>query len=66
MDQLTVFGQVTALNILQHIFRSYGAIEKINLEKNAFKMMDPYEPSKTLDRIIDQLKEGWYFSILGG
>ena len=33
MYQLTGFGEVTALDILQHLFRSYGAIEKSTSRK---------------------------------
>ena len=43
--QITGFGQVSALTILQHIFTSYGAIDEINLEENAVKLMDPYDPT---------------------
>ena len=32
VDQLTGFGQVSALTMLQHLFYSYGAIDEINLE----------------------------------
>ena len=31
--QMTGIGQVSELIILQHIFKNYGAIDKINLEK---------------------------------
>ena len=45
MGQLIGFGQVTSLHMLQNIFRSYGAIDKINLEENAVNMMGPYDPA---------------------
>ena len=31
VDKLTGFGQVPALNMMQHVFSSYGAIKKIDL-----------------------------------
>ena len=42
--QLTGFGHVSALTMLQHIFASYGAIYQIDLEENAVKMMGTYNP----------------------
>ena len=35
MNQITGFGQVYALTMLQHLFSSYGAIKNIDLEENA-------------------------------
>ena len=34
VDHLTGFGQVSALNILQHLFSGYGLTDNINLEEN--------------------------------
>ena len=39
VDQLTSFGQVYALTMLQHIFDIYGVIDEINLEENTVKIM---------------------------
>ena len=57
MYQLTGFGQVTALEMiqLQHIFRSYRDIDKINLEENSIKMMGAYEPLEPLAHLLYQL-----------
>ena len=48
VDQLTGFGQVSALTILQNLFSSYEAIEKIDLKENAVNMMGPYYPAEFL------------------
>ena len=58
VDQLTGFGQVSALTILQHLFVSYGAIAEFDLRENAVKMMGPYNPAEPLDRLIKQLGRG--------
>ena len=58
MYQLTVFGQVSALTTLHNILTSYGAIDEINLEENAVKMMRPYDPTETLARLIEKLVKG--------
>ena len=65
-DQLIGFRQVSALTILQHLFTSYGAIDKINLEENAVKMMGTYDPAESLSRIIEQLEKGGEFAGSGG
>ena len=39
VDQLTGFGQVSELTMLQNHFKSYGVIDKIYQEENAVKMM---------------------------
>ena len=42
VGQLTGFGKFSAIAMLQNIFTSYGTIEKIDLEENAVKTMEPY------------------------
>ena len=58
MNQLTGFGQVSALTMLQHLFTSYRAIDETDLEENAIKMMGPYDPAKLLARLIKKLEKG--------
>ena len=41
VDQLTFFGQFSALTMMQHIFSSYGEIDIIDLKENAVTMMRP-------------------------
>ena len=55
VDQFTGFVQVTALQMIQNLFNSYGAIDKINLEENAVKIMGPYDPVEPLACSIDHL-----------
>ena len=57
VDQLTGFGQVSVLTILQHIFSIYRAIGEIKLEGNAVNMMGPYDPAESLARLIEQLEK---------
>ena len=58
VDQLTVFGQVTALTMLQHMFSSYGVINEIDLEENAVKIMGPYNPTEPISQLIGHLEKG--------
>ena len=58
VDQLTGFGQVTALTMLQHLLSIYWAIDEIDLEENAVKMMGSYDLAESLARLIEQLEKG--------
>ena len=66
MDQLRGFEQVRKVSMLQHIFRSYGAIYEIDLEENFVKMIGVYDPSEPPNRLIYQLEKGREFSRAGG
>ena len=57
---------MSAINILQHLFSSYGTIDEIDLEENAVKMMGPYDPIEPLAQLIEQLKNGREFPRSGG
>ena len=46
--QLTGFGQVSKLTMIQHLFSSYRAIDEINPKENAVEMMVPYNPAEPL------------------
>ena len=58
LELLTVFGQVSVLNMLQQLFTPYKEIDKIDLEKNAVKIMEPYYPVEPLARLIKKLEKG--------
>ena len=66
VDQLTGFEQVYALGMLRHLFTSYAAIDKIDLEENTVKMMGPYDPVEPLARLIDKLEKRGEFARTGG
>ena len=66
VDQLTWSWKVSAINILQHLFSSYGTIDEIDLEENAVKMMGTYYPIEPLAQLIEQLKNGREFARSGG
>ena len=61
--QLTGFGKVSTLTMLQHMLYSYGAIEKIDLEENAVKTMGTYDSAETLAQLIKKLEMGREFAI---
>ena len=57
-DQLTSFGQFTALNMMDHLFSYYEEIDNINLEENDVKMMGTYNPEEPLACFIEHLAKG--------
>ena len=57
-DQLTSFGQLTALNMMDHLFSSYEEIDNINLEENDVKMMGPYNTAEPLAHTIEHMDKG--------
>ena len=58
VDQLTGIRQVSTLTMLQHLFSSYGVIDKMNLKENSVNMTGPYDPAEPLARLIEQLERG--------
>ena len=42
---------------MQHLFRSYRDIEKIDLKENSVKMMGTYDPAEHLACHIEQLEK---------
>ena len=62
VDQITGFGQVSALTMLHHLFLRYGKIDKINLEESSVKMMGSYAPAETLDQLIEIFEKVREFS----
>ena len=58
VDQLTGFGQVSALTVLQHLLSRYWTIDEINIEENAIKIMGTYDIAEPLVRLIEQLERG--------
>ena len=62
VGHLTLFGHVSELVVIQHIFESYRVIDEIDLEENVVKMMGPYDPTETLSRLIKKLEKGREFA----
>ena len=64
--QLAGYGQVTAMDMMDHLFKYHRAIENIDLEENTAKMMVPYNPEQPLVQLIDKLGKGLEFAHSGG
>ena len=66
VGQLTGFIQVYAITMIQELFSSYRAIDKMDLEENAVKIIGPYDPAEPLARLIEKSEKGREFSQAGG
>ena len=49
------------MQILHHLFISYGAIDIIDLKENAVNMIGPYDSAEPPALLIDQLEKGREF-----
>ena len=56
MNQITGSGQVKALDMLQNLFRSYGAIDKIDLKENYVNILGEYDSSEPLTCRVEKLE----------
>ena len=66
VEQLILFGKVYTLSMLQYLITYYRAIDEIDFEENAVKMMGPYDPAEPLARLIEKLGTGREFTCAGG
>eukprot|EP00978_Attheya_sp_CCMP212_P022416 scaffold66914_cov33-Attheya_sp.AAC.3 len=64
-DQLTGFSQVTAFDLMEHLYDNYGLIDDVDLEVNQVTMMKPYDPKTPLALLIAQLQRGRTFANIG-
>eukprot|EP00978_Attheya_sp_CCMP212_P022997 scaffold69585_cov24-Attheya_sp.AAC.1 len=55
-DQLTSFSQVTAFDLMEHLYDNYGLIDDVNLEVNQVTMMKPYDPETPRALLVAQLQ----------
>ena len=51
-DHLPGFVQITALEMMNHLYSTFGDINDIELEDNSVRMMGAYHSSESLTRLI--------------
>ena len=57
-DKLMGLGNITALEMMYHLFRAYRPINEINSEYKSVQMMEVYHPSEPLARLIEHIERG--------
>ena len=58
-------ANITPLQIITHLYRTYGDIDEINLETNKTNMMQPYSPDQSIRTLVEQLEYGRFFAAAG-
>ena len=64
-NELTGYSRVTSLQMLQHLYKTYGRIDDTDIEKNNEKMMTAYDPELPIAKLTIQLENGRKFAHLG-
>ena len=58
-------GSVSCLQILTHLWTTWGAITQIELDANALRMAAPWNPPTPIDKLFTQLDDGVRFATAG-
>ena len=62
----TGYGSLTCMEILDHLWTTYGRIEKEELEVNNERMKQAWNPPTPIESLFTQLEEGILFAAAGG
>ena len=62
----TGYGSLTCLELLTHLWTTYGKIEKEELEVNNERMKQAWNPPTPIESLFTQLEEGLLFAEAGG
>ena len=58
-------GSVSCLQILNHLWATWGKITQIELDANALRMAAPWNPPTPIDKLFTQLDDGVRFATAG-
>ena len=61
----TGYASVTALQIITHLYTSYGKITSMDLETNDAKMKAPYDSTQPIEVLFQQIEEAQEFAEAG-
>ena len=61
----TGYANVTAINIVEHLYTTYGRITSMDLEQNDIRMKAPYDPTQPIENLFNQLEEGQEYAEAG-
>jgi hypothetical protein len=59
------FAQTTTLQILTHLWTTYGKINYVDLMDNVERMKAPWNPDDGIDALFAQLKQGREYAVAG-
>ena len=58
-------ANTTPLQIITHLYGTYGDIDEVDLETNKTNMMRPYSPDQPIATLVEQLERGRFFAATG-
>jgi hypothetical protein len=61
-NKRTGYGSLTCLEILTHLWTTYGRIKKEELEINIERMKQPWNPPTPIESLFTQLEDGMVFA----
>ena len=61
----TGYARVTPLQLMTHLWDTYGAIDDADHAKNEENMKQPWTPPEPIDTLFEQLKQGQEFAAKG-
>jgi len=61
----TGFSNVTTLDILNHLYSSYGRIKATDLKTNTESMSTPWDPSNPIENLFKQIEDGQHYANCG-
>jgi hypothetical protein len=60
-----LFGNTTTLQLLTHLWATYGTINYVDLMDNVERMQAPWNPEEGIDALFTQLKQGREYAAAG-
>jgi hypothetical protein len=64
-DRHTSYNNVSAMQILTHLYTTYGVITPIDIEDNDAKMRAPFNPTQPIEVLFDQIETAVKFADAG-
>jgi hypothetical protein len=60
------FANITAIEMLEHLFLTYGSITSVDLEHNFEQMRKAWDPQQLVETLFKQIQDCAEFSEAGG
>jgi hypothetical protein len=56
-DEMVGFSNTSTIEMLDHLFLTYGSITAVELERNFKSMRKAWDPQKPLETLFDQIQD---------
>jgi hypothetical protein len=61
----TGYNNVSTMQLLTHLYTTYGVITPIDIEDNNTKMREPFDPTQPIETLFDQIETAVEFANAG-